>query len=82
MTLRDFTAWLQQFPDQDATVRIVRHGYVYEPDGWFNPSGTVDTADFDPNKDVEYMDWRGNLFVDELSPFFNTGTLLLEQIYA
>jgi len=74
MRVRDFIKWLET-QDQDAIVEVVIHDSF---GGYYNQGGTVSFEEFDPEKDhSEYVDFRGNPFVNEDSERYGKRLLLI-----
>lgn len=74
MTVAEFIEWLKQFPDQGSTVEVLHCG----PGTAYTQQGGVTYSEtFDPEKHVEYTDFRGNPWVKEDAPYYNKRTLLL-----
>lgn len=74
MRVREFIEWLAQFPDQDATVKVLqcRTGVPYVQQG-----SVTSGVEFDPERHVKYTDLRGNPWIKDDSPHKDTHTLLL-----
>lgn len=77
MLVRDLIDWLKAFPDQDATVEVIRHT---SGRGWDDQGGNASTVTFDPAAFSEYTDLRGNPHIKPDASYFNARTLLLGEI--
>lgn len=75
MTVKELATWLAAFHDQDATVEVVCHS---RGTGW--DGDTAKSRSFDPEKHVDYTDFRGNKLVRPDAPWANTRTLLLGEL--
>jgi hypothetical protein len=73
MKVRELIAWLQAFPDQDATVEVL-HCTTGQP--YYQQGGVTGAVEFDPEKHAEYTDMRGNQWAKG-KPWENSHTLLL-----
>ena len=75
MKVHEFVKWLEQFPDQDATVEIIVHEYGR---GYYNQGDNVHVEEFDPNNTdhYEYSDMRNNKFAVG-KPYQDSHTLLI-----
>ena len=72
-TVADLIEFLKT-QDQDAILQIVEHtcGTSY-----YDQGGNASEENFDPERHVEYTDFRGNRYVKESDPHFNKRYLLL-----
>ena len=73
MIVSEFIQWLQQFPDQGATVEVL----VNSPGSYCTQGGVTASEKFDPEQHVEYTDMRGNPFTPADAPYKDSRTLLL-----
>ena len=73
MKVHEFIRWLQEFPDQDATVEVIRSR---------GPSDQTTSVEFEGEnyEDYYYVDFRNNPFVKETAPYYNTRTLVLGEL--
>lgn len=79
MNVAQLIVFLQQFPDQEAVVQIIKHNN--NDGGYYCQGGTVEIVDFEPKlfKGYEYTDFRGNPWIKENCPHYNLRTLLLGE---
>lgn len=74
MKVRELIEWLQAFEDQEATVRVL---HCESGSGYYQQGGVTHAVEFSPEDHVDYSDFRGNKFVEESSPWYNSRTILL-----
>lgn len=78
MKVKELAKWLSEFEDQDATVEVVSHK---SGTGYYDQGGSAQTVKFELYL-ATYTDMRGNPFVKEDAPYYNSRTLLLGEVNA
>ena len=78
MQVKELVKWLSEFPDQEATVEVILH---MQGSGYYDQGGNATCVVFDPEKHVNYTDFRGNTYAEN-SRWKNSRTLLLGEIDA
>lgn len=73
MTVVELIEWLKT-QDQGAIVEVVVHTVG---NNYYQQGGSATTAPFDPDKHVEYTDFRGNQFMRPGDSWYNQRILLL-----
>ena len=79
MKVKELVDWLAAFDDQDADVEVVQHT---SGTGYYDQGGNASLVAFDPSKNAEYTDMRGNPHVKPDAPYYNARTLLLGELNA
>lgn len=80
MNVKELAEWILAFHDQDAEVNIVYHHR--NGTGYYDQGGNACEETFDPNKHVEYTNFKGNPFVQETAEHYNKSYVLLGRIDA
>lgn len=75
MTVREMAEWLMSYEDQEALVQVIDHDY--SEGGYYAQGGTAQVVFFNPAEHVDYVDHRGNSFVDPAAPHYNQRTVLI-----
>lgn len=73
MKVHELIAWLQAFEDQDAVVKVLHNE---GGGGYYAQGGVTSQIEFDPERHIEYTDYRENQFAVG-QPWAKERTLLL-----
>ncbi|WP_233906520.1 hypothetical protein [Segatella copri] len=72
MKVHELITWLQAFEDQDAVVKVLQN----EGGGYYAQGGVTSEVEFNPERHIEYTDYRDNPFAVG-QPWAQERTLLL-----
>lgn len=73
MKVHELIAWLQAFEDQDAVVKVLHNE---GGGGYYAQGGVTNEVEFDPERHIDYTDYRENPFAVG-QPWAKERTLLL-----
>lgn len=73
MKVHELVAWLQEFEDQEAEVEVL---HCQRDGGYYAQGGVTGRVKFNPERHIEYTDYRDNPFAVG-QPWAQERTLLL-----